>query len=1602
MLPEVVRMDHWPADATPAPSGKEVRSAHVVAHRVLDPELAARVRAVTRGDAVLLHTLVTAALAICFAGRSGERTIWLAVPPVRPSTSDAAEDDVAETVLGHLPVPVLVDPVGTGQELLPVVRGALLNAYGAQYCDEAWLTSQVGGPVSTDGLPLATWLVEHTGLHQPVQPGLDFDGVLRVEDGLTPTVSVTGAPRLFTAASLGRLADQVVDVLTVLVTEPGTRLAEIPRWRPADRESALAAARGASSPDPTPSVELILGQGDSQRPAVVAEDGTLSHEELAARSTAVARGMRTLLAGADADRPAIIGLLTGQCATTVVGACAALRAHIPYVVVPPDHAKDWALLRERGVTLAVVASPVAEQVPAEITVSTIEELERLGGEPAAEPLPDMAPSDAPAYLIFTSGSTGAAKAVVVTRHNLAASNAARQTVYGTEPPDFLLLSPLHFDSSVAGLYWTLSCGGTLHIAPPASLRDPALLAQRIGRHAISTTLGLPRMLEGIASAAADDELRSLRVVVGAGETFPAGLARLLRQRAPDVRVVNEYGPSEATVWATYHDVADTEVDVPIGRPVPGLRVHVLDGWGEPVPPGCTGQLAIGGPQVCAGYAGALDLTAERFVADRFGGDGDDRLFLTGDEGYVGPDGALRFVGRADDEVKIRGVRVQLADVAAAFRTQAEVDDAEALLDDGQLILFLAGPGELDGDAVVAAVRPTLTDHSVPARVIVVPEIPRLSNNKCDRERLLALARRAPSPSESLPDPTDALERRVLALFRTTIGVDGIGPDDDFFAAGGDSVKAALLTAQLSRELSTYLYVVALLDNPTPAMLAAFLRREYGQALTASGLDHDEPVEGAACLGPMATASTAVSEATPEAADRLRRLIAADHGGVPAPRAADRLPPPVFILGPPRSGTTLMRIILSGHPQLFAPPELELLQYGTLAQRRKALSGRYTFNREGLVRAVMSLRDCPAPEAEALLDQMADEGCTVRDTYRWLMEQAGDRRLVDKTTEYALDMAALTRAEQMFDQPRYIHLVRHPQACVASFLEARLDQTYLRVRHDFTPEQAAELVWRLAHEQAAVFLDGIDPERVLRVSFEDLVAEPESQARRICDFLDIPYNPQLLQVYDDRRARMTDGLRPGGRMLGDIKFHEHSTINAAAADRWHTNGARRPLHPSTMAVARELGYGPDGRIAESGLTSQQRFMWFLEFMRPGTAMYNIPVLLGGQGDVDESALRRAVRTVARRHHAFRSVVVAPDGEPMLRFVPDLTPAVTIEKVPTDQQRERAEHLAVQPFDVERDSLLRVHLLRDGDRFMLLLVVHHIVADAMSLGFIVGDLLEAYEHWRTGKPPRMPALPRQVADAGAEEASLDVTAVEELTQRVRGRLVGATWPLRLPEPTVPVGDGRSALVEVHSVIDASTTAAVREYAAARGCSLYRVLLVAFGWTLATLTGDRDLCVGTPVLRRGPFDERTVGLFVNTALVRLDLTGSVTFDDLVARAKVAVRDAIADAELPYEEVIAALADLVDEGDALLQAAFSVQRVDLPLDRSGSLRLHRLTLSPPDAKFDIAVSVADENGQLTVRAELAGSRFDEVAARRFVEDFVSTTHRLVGAPAARLEITG
>ncbi|HBL25269.1 MAG TPA: hypothetical protein DD490_00360, partial [Acidobacteria bacterium] len=378
-------------------------------------------------------------------------------------------------------------------------------------------------------------------------------------------------------------------------------------------------------------------------------------------------------------------------------------------------------------------------------------------------------------------------------------------------------------------------------------------------------------------------------------------------------------------------------------------------------------------------------------------------------------------------------------------------------------------------------------------------------------------------------------------------------------------------------------------------------------------------------------------------------------------------------------------------------------------------------------------------------------------YRRLQEWTGDRLLVDKTPRYALDLATLRRAEDWFEAPLYVHLVRHPVATIQSYLEARMMDVYPL---PLSAERQAELVWRLGHAQILEHLAQVPAARQHRLLFEDLVRDPRAAMEGLCAFLGLDVAPAMLSPYEGKR--MTDGLHGAGRMMGDPKFHQHRQIDAGVADRYKDAPENAWLGEATWTLAERLGYDRPARAVfaegpraldrphlgpvDLPLSSGQQRLWFLDRLEPGSGAYHMPASVRITGPLDVAALGRACAAIERRHEVLRTAFPAVEGKPRQEIRaprPDLLPGVDLTALPAALREAEASRLAVAealaPFDLAAGPLWRVRLLHlAAEEFLLLVNLHHIVCDGWSVGLVTRELMALYQ----GAP--LPDLPLQYAD------------------------------------------------------------------------------------------------------------------------------------------------------------------------------------------------------------------------------------------------------------------
>jgi len=280
---------------------------------------------------------------------------------------------------------------------------------------------------------------------------------------------------------------------------------------------------------------------------------------------------------------------------------------------------------------------------------------------------------------------------------------------------------------------------------------------------------------------------------------------------------------------------------------------------------------------------------------------------------------------------------------------------------------------------------------------------------------------------------------------------------------------------------------------------------------------------------------------------------------------------IFILSPPRSGTTLLRVMLAGHPQLFSTTELQLLGFNTLQERRRAFSGKYSLWLEGTLRALMDLKQIDADGAKALMQQYENENLSTREFYALLQQWIAPRTLVDKSPSYVFDLETLKKAERDFDGALYVHLVRHPYAMVRSFEKLHMDQALYLHEHGFSARELGELLWIISHQNTVEFLKSVPRERQFRMRFEDLTASPREALQSMCGALGVEFHEEMAQPYKDTGRKMTDGLYAQSTPMGDENFLKHGEIKRSVAEQWRDVLRDDFLSEITWELAQSLGY-----------------------------------------------------------------------------------------------------------------------------------------------------------------------------------------------------------------------------------------------------------------------------------------------------------------------------------------------------------------------------------------------------------------------------------------------
>lgn len=778
-----------------------------------------------------------------------------------------------------------------------------------------------------------------------------------------------------------------------------------------------------------------------------------------------------------------------------------------------------------------------------------------------------------ALLLMTSGTTAAPKVVPITRESLLAS--ARNIVdsLSLSPNDRCLhfLPSFHIGGIVDVLLAPLVSGGQVFCAQsfsgPDFFRDLRAFSPTWTQ---AVPIMLMEILESVGKSPNLIEGHSLRFVRSVSAPLSQSLLEEFEQVCK-VPIIEIYGMTETAGVITSNPLPPAlRKSGSVGLPI-NQEVKIVPIASENIENSqrVIGEVVVRGVNVTVGYDSMPEINAVIFQ---------DGWFRTGDLGYFDNDGYLYLTGRIKELINRGGEKVSPYEVDQALLAHPAVLDAAAfgiphtlLNEDVAALVVLKEASCLSRDELLAWLRDRLAFFKIPRVLHFVGAISRGKNGKLQRAHLAELYARNWSVSDvdrpAFVPPQTPVAKALAAMWIEILTCDQVGMDDDFFALGGDSLKAASFINVLQQKWGDTIYVSSLFDAPTLAKYERYLRLHYPEMV-------------AKMLGQYVAPKEALLErVTPVMVRQLQGMLAKPLGALPKISAKNKRA--VFVLSPPRSGSTLLRAMLAGHPQLFAPPELYLLSYETLADRKHWFSGSHRSQLEGNIRALMQVLEKSAEECLDLMADLESHFCSTQEYYRMLQEWLGERILVDKTPAYAVDPSALARAEAYFDEPVYIHLLRHPYGMIRSFEEAKLDQLWFPrlVGTDahsldsfpFTRRQLAEMIWLLLHQNILDFLKQIPAGRQFQLRFEEMVSRPEAVMSEVCSHLDLPFAPEMLNPQGNKKQRMTDGIHEVSRMIGDPKFHQHKKIDADVAEQWKSAYDLDFLSDEASNLARLLGY-----------------------------------------------------------------------------------------------------------------------------------------------------------------------------------------------------------------------------------------------------------------------------------------------------------------------------------------------------------------------------------------------------------------------------------------------
>ncbi|MEO7533278.1 MAG: amino acid adenylation domain-containing protein, partial [Ferruginibacter sp.] len=1582
----------------PRPAVQSTRGAF--AHFDVDKELANELHLLSQQEGATFFMTLLAAFKVLLYRYSGQQDICV-------GTGIAGREQTElENLIGFfvntLALRTNVSGYASFLETLQQVRTTTLEAFEHQNVPFAKVVDAVTGERDLSRTPLfqVIFVLQNTpdtpelklgevemSMGEFVHNTAKFDLTFMVNEipsGLSGTVEYN--TDLYTPATIERMMKHYKELLRSIVKEPKQNLDSLAMLNQSETQQLLVEFNNTNAPLQTEKtvIELFEEQAIKKDNAtvIVYKEQVLTFKELNERSNQLAHYLK----GKGVKKEMHVPICMEQSSEMIVGILAILKTGAAYVPIDPEYpgARIKFILEDINASVVVSNSVNSSRLISEGNLAIVE----VDGDQSLiniQPVDNLSTSIEPdqlAYIIYTSGSTGQPKGVMISHASLLSyllNNKTRYITEGDNAGSFIHLS-YTFDASLTGIFMPLIAGKSIVIGSKKSVE--VFEDSNLWKYAPYDFIKLtPSHLELLQANVvnANGELLTKTLVVG-GEALRYNHLDFFINNNLNIEIVNEYGPTEATVGCSTYRFNTSDNDekikngILIGKPIDNVQLYILNDQQDLLPVGVPGEICISGAGLADGYLNLPELTAAKFVPNLFSTEPGARMYRTGDIGRWLIDGNIEYLGRKDDQVKIRGYRIELGEIEAQLSSAGGIKNAVVTVTENEQLMSKKLNAYLQVDKEQL---PLLSNY-----------LELVNKKQTSKSELNILPNGLPIINSNLNEVKFLYEEIFTDHCYLKHGI-SLNPDSTVIDIGANAGFFTVFLNILSQDIKVYSV------EPIPEVynFLSANRQLYnvkGKALQLAILDEEQDIDFT--YYPGVSIVSGISEDITEVREVVKSYIKNSQ-------ADEFLTEEIDSMLEVKLESKRINVHAKTVSQIIAEENIEkidLLKIDVENSEHHVINGIAeedwdkigsiiieVHDSNGRLKLIKDILDYRGFNTYVEKEQMLSEDDILYNLFAIKDEQK--KGLTTLGENDILRSAEWMHPEVLEKNVREDIAAKLPDYMMPAHI-VLLDQFPLtrngKIDKNALPDAEASELHAAQYEAAET-----ETEKALTEIWKNLL-----------ELNTIGLNDNFFNVGGDSllAVRLISKIRKElGIEVRISDLFEHPTIGSLAA--------HLAIPADDIAVP---SISLQERPAHIPLSFSQERLWFIDRL-DGSVQYHIPTILRLTGKLNIAALNKALQTIINRHEILRTVILENEGEGYQYILgQDQWEMHIIDGAQYGENRQQLEldikQLINAPFNLAEDQMIRADLIRlNEEDHILVVTMHHIVSDGWSLSIIVKEVVELYAAYIEGRSAQLPVLPLQYADFAIWQRShLQGDTLKNKVDYWKNKLDGVE-PFQLPfDSELPVlRDAKGAVAAFK--IDKRLADKLQSISQQHGATLFMTLLSAFEVLLYRYSGQQDICVGTSVAGRQMQEvEGLIGFFINALALRTDVDGNISFNELLKKVRATTLEAYEHQDVPFEKVVDAVVKERDMGRSpLFQVMFVLQNtLEVPELTFGGVHLSREAFPQDTTKFDLSVVITETEVGLQGSFQYSTDVYGEQSIVRMIDHFKNIIQSIITAPQQKI----